>query len=148
MFYTEPRLSLNIIQHLDRHHKHYEYAKSIVSQYKEGHVLEGQVAYLTDNSNRDIIAYMVYNIISRDYAHHLFKQEGVDLILPPQYQRLFYLDTLDVSAPFQRRGIGEDFFIYATNFNLPILLQSTEDSEMYWYDHGFKLMDYSWMIRG
>lgn len=148
MFYSEPRLSPKVIQQLGQHQKYYEYAESIVKHYKEGIIPEHRVAFLTDEVNINIIAYMLYNVVTRDQAHLIMKQEGVDLVLPSRYQYFFYLDTLDVATPFQRRGIGAEFFAYATRFNLPILLQCTEDSEEYWYNHGFELLDYTWMIRG
>lgn len=148
MFYTEPKLSLKVIQQLDQHHKHYEYAKSLVKQYKEGVIPNRHIAYLTDETNSHIVAYMLYAILTRSQAHQVFKKEGVDLVLPPKHQQVFYLDTLEVATPYQQRGIGVDFIAFATKFNVPILLQCSEDSESYWDSHGFDLLDYSWMIRG
>lgn len=146
MYHTEQGISPILLAQLDKHKAHFTYAKSIVAEFKAKRLTNRHTVYLI--SNGDLIAYMLYDVLSREQVHRTFKEEGVDLILPPMYQSVLYIDTIDVAEPFQRRGIGSDFVAYITNSKLPILLQSTEDSEYYWMEQGFKLIDYSWMMRG
>lgn len=146
MFYTEQRPSLKVIHELDKFKDYYEYADHLIKNYRQGKIPERQIAYLVQNNV--VVAYMLFNMVIRDYVQQIMRKEGVDIVLPSHFGNMMYLDTLDVTTVYRKKGIGTGFVNFALKFNLPILLQATNESEMFWESHGFRHLDYGWIIRG
>lgn len=145
MLYTEPRLSFQMIQNLEKNQKHFEYVSEYITRFKNGNPPPYHVAF--KNSYQDISAYMLFALVTREQMQTILENEGVDIILPTQYLTYCYIATIDIAKPFQKMGIGTEFVTYVKNFNFPIVLQSTNTSEMYWESHGLKHLDYGWMMK-
>lgn len=98
--------------------------------------------------NGQLAGFVIYTKFSNLKANRYITGEGDDTKLPKFYPQVLFIDIMDVTKPLQHKGVGTTLLKSLAYYNLPIMLQSTEDSEDFWYEKGFSGIDRtSWLLR-
>lgn len=145
MFYMEPRVTQEFLYNLSLVAREFEYANRLIKDVRQSNIPDCQVLLYVENNR--VVGYMLFKVCNIGQLYRIFEDEGVgDLSIPKGYDLFFYIDTVDIAKPYQKRGIGRAFLERVLSNRLPVILQATEESEDYWRYRGFRELDHNWYI--
>jgi hypothetical protein len=150
VYIKHEKLNLAIIRKLEEQANLFEYVgnekSGLQDSYRKGILRDRHIVTMTVDTV--LVGYTIYTKLTNLKANRYIEGEGDDTKLPKRYKEVIFIDVMDVSKFRRGTGVGSTLLRELTKTNLPILLQTTEESEDYWYHTGFRSIEQSsWCLR-